>query len=78
MRGLDPRIHLLCKRVFTEEGCIAPQLGLALVAVYNPPQVGQTRLAVSSPAMTILKIVSMCAAKSHNNTKEESNGQQAR
>jgi hypothetical protein len=56
MRGLDPRIHLLCKRVFTEEGWIAG----------------------SSPAMTILKIVSMCAAKSHNNTKEESNGQQAR
>src|SRR6516165_8113359 len=31
---VDPRIHLLCERVFYEDGWIAPELGLARVPHY--------------------------------------------
>jgi hypothetical protein len=34
------------------QGWIATELGLARVLQYKAPQVGQARLAVSSPAMT--------------------------
>jgi hypothetical protein len=43
---------ILFVRTFLRTGWIAPQLGLARVAQHNAPQVGLTRLAVSSPAMT--------------------------
>src|SRR6516225_7112132 len=46
------RGSILFVRTFLRTGWIAPQLGLARVAQYNAPQVGLTRLAVSSPAMT--------------------------
>src|SRR5262245_30609278 len=50
-RAYDPRIHLL-RENFLRRGWIASQLGLARVAHSYAPQVGYTRLAVSSPAMT--------------------------
>src|SRR5215472_7282223 len=46
------RGSILFVKTFLRTGWIAPQLGLARVAQYNAPQVGLTRLAVSSPAMT--------------------------
>jgi hypothetical protein len=46
------RASILFAKTFYEARWIAPQLGLARVAQHYAPQVGYTRLAVSSPAMT--------------------------
>jgi hypothetical protein len=51
--GLDPRVHHLRDKFFLRSGWIASDLGLARGPHINKvPQVGYTRLAVSSPAMT--------------------------
>src|SRR5262249_48587404 len=52
VNALMTRPSIFFARSLYEEGWIASQLGLARVAQYYAPQVGQARLAVSSPGMT--------------------------